>query len=326
MTTAQSNAATRGALPLDGSVVAPVRALLAAPENAVLAVISAVEGPSYRPLGAMMAILNNEDRVGSLSSGCIEADIVLHARAAREGREPRRIRYGQGSPFIDLRLPCGGGLEIVLLPRPDLVALKKLLSRHDAREPCTLVVNIDDGTMSFGDAARTVRHEDTLFVRIEPEILFHVFGKGPEASTFAALVQSAGYPNLLLSPDTETLETAERSACATRHLTSAHYPADLETDARTAVTLFFHDHDWEPPIVAEALRTSAFYIGAQGSRKAAEQRLAALGEMGVDPGSIDRLRGPVGMVPSARDPRTLAVSVLAEVLSVAMQGGTSTQS
>ena len=309
---------TRGALPFDGSVVAPVRALLAAPEDTVLAIISAIEGPSYRPLGAMMTVLNNKERVGSLSSGCIEADIALQACTAREGSMPRRIRYGRGSPFIDIQLPCGGGLEILLLPSPDRAALSELLSKHDAREPCTLVVNLDDGAMSLGDSRRTVRHENALSIRVEPEILFYVFGKGPEASTFAALVQSAGYPNLLLSPDRETLEIGENSGCATRHLTSAHYPADLDTDSRTAVTLFFHDHDWEPPILAEALQTSAFYIGAQGSRNAAKQRLAALGEMGIDPGSIARLRGPVGLVPSAKDARTLAVSVLAEILSVAM--------
>ncbi len=309
---------TRGALPSDGSVLAPVRALLAAPEDAVLAIISAIEGPSYRPLGAMMTVLSNKDRVGSLSSGCIEADIALQACTAREGSMLRRIRYGRGSPFIDIQLPCGGGLEILLLPSPDRAALSELLRKHDAREPCTLLVNLDDGAMSFGDSPRTVRRENALSIRVEPEILFYVFGKGPEASTFAALVQSAGYPNLLLSPDRETLEIGENSGCPIRHLTSAHYPADLDTDSRTAVTLFFHDHDWEPPILAEALQTSAFYIGAQGSLKAAEQRLAALGEMGIDPGSIERLRGPVGLVPSAKDARTLAVSVLAEILSVAM--------
>ncbi len=312
--------ATHGALPFDGTVVAPVRALLAAPEDAVLAIISAIEGPSYRPLGAMMTVLGNKDRVGSLSSGCIEADIALQACAAREANAPRRIVYGQGSPFIDIQLPCGGGLEIVLLPQPDRAVLHELLQKHESREPCTLVVNLDDGSMSFDDSKRTVRHENTLSIRIEPEILFYVFGKGPEASTFAALVQSAGYPNLLLSPDRETLEIGANSGCATRHLTSAQYPAELATDARTAVTLFFHDHDWEPPILAEALKTSAFYIGAQGSRKAAEQRVATLRELGVDLGLMNKLRGPVGLVPSAKDPRTLAVSVLAEVLSVAMLG------
>ena len=324
MTTAKAASTMRGALPFDSSVVAPVRALLAAPEDAVLAIISAIEGPSYRPLGAMMTVLSNKDRVGSLSSGCIEADIALQACTAREAGIPRKILYGRGSPFIDIQLPCGGGLEILLLPSPDRAVLSELLEKHDAREPCTLDVNLNDGAMTFGDHARTVRHDNSLSIRVEPEIFFYVFGKGPEASTFAALVQSAGYPNLLLSPDRETLEIAGNSGCPTRHLTSAHYPADLDTDSRTAVTLFFHDHDWEPPILAAALRTSAFYIGAQGSRNAAEQRIAELGKMGVDSGSIDRLRGPVGLVPSAKDARTLAVSVLAEVLSVAMLTGSRT--
>jgi len=81
--------------------------------------------------------------------------------------------------------------------------------------------------------------------------------------------------------------------------------------------LFFHDHDWEPPLLADALKTEAFYIGAQGSQRARDARLADLRAMDVPEEQLTRLTGPVGLIPSARDPGTLAVSVLAEVLSKA---------
>lgn len=89
-------------------------------------------------------------------------------------------------------------------------------------------------------------------------------------------------------------------------------------DDRTAVVLFFHDHDWEPPILAGALETEAFYIGAQGSQRARDARLLMLRGMGVSDAACARLHGPVGVIPSARDAGTLAVSVLAEVLAKAM--------
>jgi len=319
MTVVEITPAIRDALPFDSSVLAPIRSLLAAPENKTLAIISHIEGPSYRPLGAMMTVSSETQWVGSLSSGCVEADIALHACAARDAGAPRKILYGNGSPFIDIQLPCGGGLEILLLPKPGLAALEELLRKHDSRQPCTLVVNMDDGLLSLGGIERTTRTDELLNIRIEPEVFFQVFGKGPEASTFASLVQAAGYPNLLLSPDRETLEAAMASGCQTRHLTSSHYPADLSTDARTAVTLFFHDHHREAPILARVLEMPALYIGAQGSQKVAKQRLAELAAMGCSPDALTRLRGPIGLVPSARDARTLAVSVLAEVLELAMQ-------
>lgn len=106
------------------------------------------------------------------------------------------------------------------------------------------------------------------------------------------------------------------TGCATQHLTHAHCPKDLAIDARSAVVLFFHDHEWEPPILAEALTSQAFYVGAQGSLRAAEMRRMELARLGTREAEIARLHGPIGLVPSARDARKLAVSVLAEVLSL----------
>jgi len=296
----------------------PIRAFLDREEAAVLAVIAGVEGPSYRPVGAMMAVFDAADRVGTLSSGCIEADIALHAMEARRTGRPAMLRYGRGSPFADIELPCGGGLDILLLPAPDRAALTEVAGNRAARRPCTLEIGTETGAMRVAEAGATGRDGATLRIRYESEIRFVVFGKGPEASTFAALVQSAGYPNLLLSPDGETLAAGEGAGCATRHLTVPRFPEGLEADDRTAIVLFFHDHDWEPPILAGALATPAFYVGAQGSRRAAAARLYELEALGVGEAARARVHGPVGLIPSARDAGTLAVSVLAEVLGEAM--------
>lgn len=297
-----------------------VRALTATREDGVLAVVSEVVGPAYRPVGSMMAIFSESDRIGSLSSGCIEEDISLHAMRALEEDRSETVRYGAGSPYVDIQLPCGGGLEILLIPRPDRQVLDEVLRNYAARRASTLAIELASGDMSIAESGSTGHSENTLFVCIEPEIMFNIFGKGPEASTLAALANAAGYDAILFSPDHETLDAGSAAGCSTRRLDKAEYPDDLNADDRTAILLFFHDHDWEPPILAGALRTPAFYVGAKGSRKASETRLHALEEMGVSVESRARLRGPVGLIPSARDPKTLAVSVLAEVLDVAMQG------
>lgn len=91
----------------------------------------------------------------------------------------------------------------------------------------------------------------------------------------------------------------------------------MKIDPRTAIILFFHDHDWEPGILADALTSDAFYIGAQGSRRARDVRLLELEAMGVSKTDRARLFGPVGLIPSVRDAKTLAVSTLAEILAQA---------
>lgn len=307
--------------PVFGLHVDPVDAILARGGEAVLAVITGTEGPSYRPVGAMMAVFADRQRTGTLSSGCIEADIALHALEALDSGRPLAVRYGRGSPFIDIRLPCGGGLDILLLPRPDCEVLGRLAERRRERIPCTLRIARGDGALSLHEEGETGGDAAAFRVRFIPEIRFLVFGKGPEAGTFAALVQSAGYPNVLLSPDAETLDHAAAMGCATRHLTAQAFPADLAVDSRTAVVLFFHDHDWEPPILAGVLGSAAFYIGSQGSRMARDTRNLELEALGIDPAALARLRGPIGLLPSARDARTLAISVLAEVLAVATGTG-----
>ena len=300
---------------LSGPLRDPVADLLAAEEDGVLALITGVEGPSYRPVGAVMAIDAGGRRTGTLSSGCVENDIALHALEALEAGRPKVIRYGRGSPFMDIQLPCGGGLEIALVPHPDRAVLAALMAAREERRAVTLAVDLAGGALTLSPDGETGRDGDRFAVRFLPEIRFLVFGKGPEASTFAALAQAAGYPSLLLSPDAETLEAGRQAGAGTQALDLPGWPAWLEVDDRTAIVLFFHDHDWEPPILIGAVRTPAFYIGSQGSRRARDARLMELEAMGMTESERARLRGPIGLVPSARDARTLAVSVLAEVLA-----------
>jgi xanthine dehydrogenase accessory factor len=293
----------------------PVQAILASDEDAVLAIITGVEGPSYRPIGALMAVFDERRHTGTLSSGCIESDISLHAMRVLDTGAPEELRYGAGSPFADIKLPCGGGMDIALVPRPDRTVLTALAERRAARQPCTLEIDLTTGAMALAGDGDTGKSGATMRIRFVPEVRFLVFGKGPEAATFAALAQSAGYPNLLISPDQETLDEAAAAGCATRHILSKAVPADITADCWTAIVLFFHDHEWEPPILQPFLASDAFYIGAQGSRGARRARNLELQDLGIPPDQIARLRGPIGLIPSARDARTLAISVLAEVMA-----------
>ncbi|MCK0141988.1 XdhC family protein [Aliiroseovarius sp. F20344] len=297
------------------SVIEPIRQLAASDQPGVLAIITNIEGPSYRPLGAMMAVFGDKTRVGTLSSGCVEEDIALHAMDALTTGQQRTVLYGLGSPYKDIQLPCGGGLEITLIPRPDKAVLDTICDRHSNRQTTTLSVDLGTGAILITEGVATGRDADRFNICIEPELFFYVFGKGPEATTFAGLVQSAGYPNLLLSPDAETLTIATQAGCETRHLISAHFPDDLHPDAHSAILLFFHDHEWEPPILRQSIQSEAFFIGAQGSKRAAEMRKLELEALGVSQADLEQIKGPIGLIPSVRDARRLAVSVLADVLN-----------
>ena len=271
----------------------PLAPLLAA-ERAALALITGVEGPSYRPLGAGMVVSETGESWGSLSSGCIERDVVIHARAALADGQVRALRYGAGSPFRDLVLPCGGGLDILILPAPDRAALAQAQASLQARRPALLRLG-------------------PLVLDLQPQLRVLAFGKGPELRLFSALAAAADYPVESFSPDAETLAGLAHGQV----LASKDWPDGLKADARTAVTLFFHDHDWESRLLQAALESPALYVGAQGSLRAHQARCAELAALGVPDQATARLAAPFGLIPSVRDPRTLAASVLAQVLEAA---------
>jgi xanthine dehydrogenase accessory factor len=80
------------------------------------------------------------------------------------------------------------------------------------------------------------------------------------------------------------------------------------------VLLLFHDHVWEQALLDWALATPAFYIGAQGGAPAREERLERLRAAGHAQTELTRIKSPVGVIPAARDPSVLALSVLADVV------------
>lgn len=294
-----------------------IKWLAHAPHTAALAVIAGTIGPSFRPLGTMMAVADGQV-YGAISSGCVEADIAQQAAKAQGAGQPRMVRYGLGSPMMDIQLPCGGGIDVLILPNANQNAFAQVQNRLEQRRACALRMDLQNGDVQVVDDTHPHADAQQLTVLFKPNLNFVTFGIGPEAVVFANLAKTLGYDQTLLSTDTKTIEQAMSMGLNTRRLLRNHIPDDLPIDDRTAVTLFFHDHDAELNILETALASPAFYVGAQGSVRAHGVRCAALGSRGVAETAIDKIHGPAGLFAPARDTNSLAASVLGEVLQKAM--------
>ncbi|WP_246020827.1 XdhC family protein [Paracoccus subflavus] len=287
----------------------PWDSALAMGPGTVMAVLTATHGPAYRNPGAAMAIGPDSSLAGALSSGCIEADLALQAQQVRAEGRPLHLRYGQGSPFIDLRLPCGGAIEVMLFALRDFDVLTALSRARAARRQASLHM--------FPSGRLALDGSGGFALTFKAPLRFAIFGAGAEATVFADLARSLGYDHVLISHEDQSLEVARAMGCTVSRLGDLSDVAKLVPDDRCAALLFYHDHDHEPRILQRLLDRPAFYIGAQGSRATHTARLARLAELGVPPEARDRVRGPIGLIPSSRDPRLLAVSVLAEVVMAA---------
>jgi xanthine dehydrogenase accessory factor len=284
-----------------------------------LAIVIRTHGPAYRGIGSVMAISADGGITGSLSSGCIEADIAAQAIQAMAQNEPRLLHYGANSPYIDLRLPCGGAIDILLIPGPDKAALQSALAAVSARKAISLFANIMDGTLCLEH--NNLDSSSTFELKLRPNLRFLIFGNGAEVLHFTKLTSSLGYAAECFAPDMMTVTTLRAAGFHVTHLKNYKDIPLPRVDPWTAIVLFFHDHDWEPPILKMALGSSAFFIGAQGSYLARNNRDFALRDMGVLDEAIEQISGPIGLIPSARDPRTLSVSVLAEILQQSQAAG-----
>jgi len=94
----------------------------------------------------------------------------------------------------------------------------------------------------------------------------------------------------------------------------------IEVDARTAICVLTHDPKFDIPVLEIALRSSAGYIGAMGSRRTHEDRLERLRELGLTEEELARLHSPIGLDLGARTPAETAVSIAAELIQVKWGG------
>jgi xanthine dehydrogenase accessory factor len=88
-----------------------------------------------------------------------------------------------------------------------------------------------------------------------------------------------------------------------------------ELTSRDAVCILTHDHKFDVPAVVAALATDVGYLGAMGSRRTCDERIARLREAGVDDAGLARLHGPIGLDLGARTPEETAVAICAEIIA-----------
>ncbi|WP_240935992.1 XdhC family protein [Billgrantia bachuensis] len=275
-----------------------------------LVVVTATQGGAVRAPGALMAVSAAGESCGYLSGGCIDADVVNHARQALRSGQVARLRYGNGSPFIDMPLPCGGAIEVCVLPDADAGVLRVCRDRLAARQPVTLTL-AHSGALGVGHPPVP----GAVSFRYTPKLRLRIAGRGADSLALARLAMASDVETELQLRDGADVQAARR--LGVDRVTALTLPATLpvlDDDPWTAFLLAFHDVDWEESLLAQALEGPAFYIGAVGSQTTHARRCERLRAAGIAEGRIGRIRGPVGLIPSMREASMLAVSILAEIV------------
>lgn len=288
----------------------------AAGRPAALVTIVGLDGPFSRPLGAQLAVAGDRRFVGSISGGCLESALTEEAQGAVRDGVNRTLRYGRNSPYLDVRLPCGGGIDLYVDADPSREVLEQAIALGRARKAFSLVFDPKAQRSTLRLVEGEAKPRAGEFVRgFEPRLRIVLAGRGWEIVAMTRQARMLDCEVVVASQESATLDFCRPFADELIQLTTPRSSPRLPLDEHTAVACLFHEHEWEAALLLDALRSPAFYVGALGSRQTHATRVETLSALGAGPDDLAKLKGPIGLF-AARDPKSVAISALAEIASL----------
>ena len=291
-------------------VLAKAEEWRAAGEDVAIATVVATRRSAPRPLGSKLAVTRSGRMFGSVSGGCVEADVAERCQAVLDGEVASVVSYGiEDEQAWTVGLPCGGEIDVFLEPFAGSPTL--------ARGTSYVVVE-GDGVGERWEAdepARTGLREEagrSVFVEaIGPPPRLVAVGAGDIAEALCALARPLGWRTVVVDPRAG-LATRERVPSADEVIVA--WPDEIEVDAGTALVSLVHEERIDLPALRRGVEGGAFYVGALGSKRTQAKRAEQLGEV------AEQVRGPVGLNLGGETPAEIALEIIAEVLAVHRTG------
>ena len=304
-----------------------------------------IEGSSYRRLGARMLITADGQHTGTISGGCLEAEVVRKARwKLRAGAlvETYSTLFDDTAE-IPFGLGCGGVVDLLLEPADTReasalfsameVSLSGRLTRvltwlPDTGSPLRRAVFAEDGQQLFASESLSqseidvalANHPETVYAEeLRPPQRLVIFGAGDDARPIVSAAALLGWSATVVDGRTQ-LASAERFPEASAVFAGLTVQ-ELALSPTDAVVLMSHSYEQDRTWLTDLLRptisggTSAGYIGLLGARHRSailvSEVAAALG-ISVDE-CCAKVWAPVGLDLGGDGPEAIALAVLAEI-------------
>ena len=303
--------------------------LLATPaQPGVLATLVNVEGSSYRRPGARLLVQPDGQRIGSISGGCLEEDVIGRALKVQQTGQPDVVVYDTTSEndlVWGVGLGCHGVVRVLLekvaAPPPWATAMAQNFLRrratalaitHGGDEPATWGTRL----AAPGDCADPER----LFLNVvAPPTALVIFGAGDDAQPLARLANELGWHVTIADPR-PAFVSAERFPTAHARVTGRAEELVQKTSpgSDTLAVVMTHHYVHDVPLLRELLARPLAYLGLLGPRKRAEKIFGDLENAGaiISAEQRARLHAPVGLDLGADGPEQVALSIIAEMQAV----------
>lgn len=287
----------------------------------VLATLVSVEGSSYRRPGARMLVPRRGRRIGSISGGCLEEDVIAHAKKVAAAGQPLLVVYdtaAENDLIWGVGMGCHGVVRVLLEPLPALPDWAiRLRDNLRAGAPTDIAVVWSGPPESMGTRLGPAGELGGVFAEhVEPAPSLTVYGAGDDARPLVSLALELGW-TVTVADSRRTMATRSRFPGASCLVVGP--PEELV--ARSAprpgslAVVMTHRYSHDVPILRDLLPLPVSYLGLLGPRMRAERIFGELEKEGmVLTAEIrGRLRAPVGLDLGAEGAQEVALSIVAEM-------------
>ena len=288
----------------------------------LLATLVRVEGSSYRQPGARLLMDANGPMHGSLSGGCLEADVFARGQECFTTGKPLLLRYDLRAD-LDLIWGTGSGCEgVAEILVEQLEHSAWIRDVEDAlleRQSIRIAVRLDGSRL--GERIQLADKEQLdgadLFVEeFKPPIALWIFGAGDDVRPLVGMAKSLGF-FVGIVDHRPAFARAERfpQADAVKCLRPSTGLAELPLDARSAAILLTHHFEMDSGWMKVLMPSDAGYVGLMGHRRRGQRILSEL-ETAPTEAQAARFFSPVGLDLGSESPETIALAILAEIQTV----------
>ena len=278
-------------------------------------------GSAPRPVGAMVAIRDDGQVVGSVSGGCVEDDLIEKTKTRMvDAKAPALVTYGvTNEEATRWGLPCGGTLQLVMEPLSEESLIGELLAQISNHILVKRRLDMASGraTLEPGRWQDVLEFDGKLLSTVHgPRWRLVLIGAGQLTRYLAEMARLLDYHVVVIDPREEYANGWDLPNVTLDRGMPDDIVREMNLDGHSAVVALTHDPKLDDLALMEALKSAAFYVGAIGSKKNNDARRVRLREFDLSDEEIARLRGPVGLYIGSKTPPEIAVAILAEMTAV----------
>jgi xanthine/CO dehydrogenase XdhC/CoxF family maturation factor len=292
---------------------------------AALATLVNVEGSSYRRPGARLLLLRDGTRIGSISGGCLEEDVLERAQRVLVTGRPETAVYDttlENDLVWGVGLGCQGVVRIFIeqLPADNPRWVGTLATNLSNRRDTALIVDFGGaapaGTQLAAGSRAAARGTMVFRETISAPPALVVFGAGDDAGPLVRIARTLGwhltvadarkaYANATRFPDADDVVSAPLAELVDR----------VPLDERSFAVIMTHRYADDLQLLRTLLPRPLAYLGLLGPRKRTDRLLAQLEAGGFvpQPEMLERLHAPVGLDLGGNTPETVALAIIAEM-------------